>query len=178
MSVLLMAVMIPTVLVLMVAHGIEVIVWSFAYAIVSAAADDANLVYFAFVNYTTLGYGDVLPLPRWRLLGPITAMNACCCLDGRPRLSSRCFGGLWRALPVSASDRRLGTMVSRAAPYSEAVSSNRAREIRLSAATAASSKSCPEKLSSETLFWRSNSSIQIGSASRLANFGHSISRTS
>jgi len=70
-----MAVMIPTVLVLMVAHGIEVIVWSFAYAIVSAAADDANLVYFAFVNYTTLGYGDVLPLPRWRLLGPITAMN-------------------------------------------------------------------------------------------------------
>ena len=25
---------------------------------VSAAADDANLVYFAFVNYTTLGYGD------------------------------------------------------------------------------------------------------------------------
>jgi len=74
-SVLLIAVMIPTVLVLMVAHGIEVIVWSFAYAIVSAAADDANLVYFAFVNYTTLGYGDVLPLPRWRLLGPITAMN-------------------------------------------------------------------------------------------------------
>src|SRR5215831_17475736 len=38
--------------------------------IVSAASDDANLVYFAFVNYTTLGYGDVLPLPRWRLLGP------------------------------------------------------------------------------------------------------------
>ena len=70
-----MAVMIPTVLVLIVAHGIEVIVWSFAYAIVSAAADDANRVYFAFVNYTTLGYGDVLPLPRWRLLGPITAMN-------------------------------------------------------------------------------------------------------
>jgi Ion channel len=32
-------------------------------------------VYFAFVNYTTLGYGDVLPLQRWRLLGPITAMN-------------------------------------------------------------------------------------------------------
>jgi Ion channel len=36
---------------------------------------NADLVYFAFVNYTTLGYGDVLPLQRWRLLGPITAMN-------------------------------------------------------------------------------------------------------
>jgi hypothetical protein len=30
---------------------------------------------FAFVNYTTLGYGDVLPAERWRLLGPITAMT-------------------------------------------------------------------------------------------------------
>jgi hypothetical protein len=35
----------------------------------------ADPVYFAFVNYTTLGYGDVTPVERWRLLGPITAMN-------------------------------------------------------------------------------------------------------
>jgi hypothetical protein len=32
-------------------------------------------VYFAFLNYTTLGYGDVTPLAKWRLLGPMTAMN-------------------------------------------------------------------------------------------------------
>jgi hypothetical protein len=29
----------------------------------------------AWVNYTTLGYGDVIPMARWRLLGPMTAMN-------------------------------------------------------------------------------------------------------
>jgi hypothetical protein len=68
-------VMIATSLVLMVAHTLEVFVWSVAYAIVNAAPDDANLVYFAFVNYTTLGYGDVTPLAKWRLLGPMTAMN-------------------------------------------------------------------------------------------------------
>ena len=34
-----------------------------------------NLVYFAFVNYATLGYGDVTPVEGWRLLGPLTAMN-------------------------------------------------------------------------------------------------------
>ena len=33
------------------------------------------VLYFAFVNYTTLGYGDVVPVERWRLLGPMTAMN-------------------------------------------------------------------------------------------------------
>jgi hypothetical protein len=68
-------VMIATSLVLMAAHTIEVFVWSVAYAIVNAAPDDANLVYFAFVNYTTLGYGDITPLAKWRLLGPMTAMN-------------------------------------------------------------------------------------------------------
>jgi hypothetical protein len=34
-----------------------------------------GFAYFAFVNYTTLGYGDILPVERWRLLGPITALN-------------------------------------------------------------------------------------------------------
>ena len=27
------------------------------------------------MNYTTLGYGNVVPAERWRLLGPMTAMN-------------------------------------------------------------------------------------------------------
>lgn len=74
-SLFLIAVMIPTVSVLMVTHALEVIVWSLAYSIVDAAPTDSNLVYFAFVNYTTLGYGDVVPVERWRLLGPMTAMN-------------------------------------------------------------------------------------------------------
>jgi len=69
------AVMIPIVSVLMATHALEVIVWSWAYAIVDAAPPDADLVYFAFVNYATLGYGDIVPVERWRLLGPITAMN-------------------------------------------------------------------------------------------------------
>ena len=74
-SLFLIAVMIPTVSVLMATHVLEVIVWSLTYSIVDAAPADANLVYFAFVNYTTLGYGDVVPVERWRLLGPMTAMN-------------------------------------------------------------------------------------------------------
>jgi hypothetical protein len=67
--------MISTVLVLMTAHVVEVIVWSLAYLIVDAVPAEANRLYFAFVNYTTLGYGDIVPVARWRLLGPITALN-------------------------------------------------------------------------------------------------------
>lgn len=67
--------MIPTVLVLMMTHALEVVVWGIAYWLVDAAPVGTDRVYFAFVNYTTLGYGDVVPVVRWRLLGPITAMN-------------------------------------------------------------------------------------------------------
>jgi len=71
----LVLVMIPTVLVLMLTHAAEVVVWGIAYWLVDAAPVGTDRVYFAFVNYTTLGYGDVVPVVRWRLLGPITAMN-------------------------------------------------------------------------------------------------------
>jgi hypothetical protein len=71
----LIAVMIATVTVLMIAHLAEVLVWSLIYAIASAAPAGTDLIYFAFVNYTTLGYGDVTPVERWHLLGPMTAMN-------------------------------------------------------------------------------------------------------
>jgi Na+/H+ antiporter NhaC len=74
---LLVAVLIPTVSVLMITHTFEVFVWALAYTLVDAAPAEpfGDLVYFAFVNYTTLGYGDILPAVRWRLLGPMTAMN-------------------------------------------------------------------------------------------------------
>ena len=67
--------MIAAVTVLMMAHLAEVLVWSLAYAIFSVAPEGADIVYFAFVNYTMLGCGDVTPVVRWLLLGPMSAMN-------------------------------------------------------------------------------------------------------
>lgn len=72
----LMGVMMATAAVLMVAHTLETLVWASTYGIVQVtAAPDSDLLYFAFVNYTTLGYGDITPVPAWRLIGPMTAMN-------------------------------------------------------------------------------------------------------
>ena len=67
--------MIAAVTVLMIAHLAEVLVWSLTYVIFGVAPEGSDIVYFAFVNYTTLGYGDVTPVVRWHLLGPMTAMN-------------------------------------------------------------------------------------------------------
>lgn len=71
----LMAVMVATAAVLMLAHTLEALVWSLAYLILGAAPAGADLLYFAFFNYTTLGYGDITPRQAWRLTGPMTAMN-------------------------------------------------------------------------------------------------------
>ncbi|MCW1992146.1 hypothetical protein ABIE85_000611 [Bradyrhizobium diazoefficiens] len=71
----LMAVMVATASTLMVAHTMEVLVWALAYATLGAAPAGSDLIYFAFVNYTTLGYGDITPIQAWRLTGPMTAMN-------------------------------------------------------------------------------------------------------
>jgi hypothetical protein len=73
-SLLLITIMVATVSVLMMAHGIEVLVWTLTYEMVGAVPPGAEVLYFAFVNYTTLGYGDVVPVARWRLIGPTTAM--------------------------------------------------------------------------------------------------------
>ncbi len=72
----LMGVMVATAAVLEIAHATEILVWAWTYDIVGAAGvSDSELLYFAFVNYTTLGYGDITPVQEWRLLGPVAAMN-------------------------------------------------------------------------------------------------------
>jgi hypothetical protein len=71
----LMAVMATTALSLMLAHTAEIFVGSVVYGIVGSAPAGSDLLDFAFVNYTTLGYGDVTPQKDWRLIGPMTAMN-------------------------------------------------------------------------------------------------------
>ncbi|MFG1346644.1 potassium channel family protein [Xanthobacter autotrophicus DSM 431] len=59
---------------LTLAHFLEVAVWAFMYALLGVIKE-TDAYYFAFVNFTTLGYGDILPAPPWRVLGPITAAN-------------------------------------------------------------------------------------------------------
>jgi hypothetical protein len=77
-----MVTMVAAVGLLLVAHFIEVAIWAVVYYFPGVASTDSALLYFALVNYTTLGYGDITPVESWRLMGPLTAMNGIL-LDGR-----------------------------------------------------------------------------------------------
>ncbi|MBR0713262.1 potassium channel family protein [Bradyrhizobium liaoningense] len=71
----LMTVMAGTAAALMVAHTLEILVWALAYWTIGATPPGSEVFYFTFVNYTTLGYGDITPVETWRLTGPMAAMN-------------------------------------------------------------------------------------------------------
>jgi hypothetical protein len=64
-----------TMICLMIAHVCEIGVWAAYYDYAAIAPEVATPFEFAFENYTALGYGDPVPRPGKRLLGPITALN-------------------------------------------------------------------------------------------------------
>jgi hypothetical protein len=58
-----------------VAHLFEMAFWGALFVICGEFKDLADACYHSAVNYSTLGYGDVLMSPSWRLLGPLEAAD-------------------------------------------------------------------------------------------------------
>jgi hypothetical protein len=58
-----------------VAHLIEIALWAVLLMFCGEFEGFAIAYYHSAVNYSTLGYGDLLLTPSWRLLGPLEATN-------------------------------------------------------------------------------------------------------
>jgi hypothetical protein len=59
----------------LVAHLIEMGVWAGLFVLCGEFREFGVAYYHSAVNFTTLGYGDILLSPSWRLLGPLEAAN-------------------------------------------------------------------------------------------------------
>jgi Ion channel len=70
----LIAIMVAMVSMSMAAHLCEIALSAVTYSLIETTPQGTDNLYFAFVNYTTPGYGDILPVARWRLLRIMTAM--------------------------------------------------------------------------------------------------------
>ena len=57
----------------LVAHLLEIGVWAALFLLCGEFSAFATAYYHSAVNYTTLGYGDLIMTPPWRLLGPLEA---------------------------------------------------------------------------------------------------------
>jgi hypothetical protein len=57
----------------LVAHLFQIAVWAVVFEWCGEFSSFTPAFYHSAVNYTTLGYGDFVMSPPWRLLGPIEA---------------------------------------------------------------------------------------------------------
>jgi hypothetical protein len=59
----------------LVAHLIEIGVWAVLFVLFGEFQVLGLAFYHSAMNYTTLGYGDIVMSPAWKLLGPIEATD-------------------------------------------------------------------------------------------------------
>ena len=60
---------------LFLAHLIEIALWAVLFVICGEFQEFGTAYYHSAVNYTTLGYGDLIMSPSWKLLGPLEAAD-------------------------------------------------------------------------------------------------------
>ena len=59
----------------LVAHLAEIALWALLFVVCGEFSDFGTAYYHSAVNYTSLGYGDLIMTPSWRLLGPLETAN-------------------------------------------------------------------------------------------------------
>jgi voltage-gated potassium channel Kch len=56
-------------------HLVEIGIWALVFEFCGEFSNFATAFYHSAVNFTTLGYGDVVMSARWKLLGPLEAAD-------------------------------------------------------------------------------------------------------
>ena len=59
---------------IVVAHALQSWLWAIIWILTDAVADLNTAIYFSTVTYTTLGYGDVILSPEWRIFATFSAV--------------------------------------------------------------------------------------------------------
>jgi len=64
-----------TMMIALAAHLIDICLWAVMFLLFGEFEAFGTALYHSAVNYTTLGYGDIVMSPAWKILGPIEATN-------------------------------------------------------------------------------------------------------
>jgi hypothetical protein len=92
-------ILVRTVLVLMVLHALEIMIWAGSYIAILPDGELASFekaVYFSFVTFTTLGYGDITLSEGWRILSGIEALNGILLIGWTTALLFALVQRMWR----------------------------------------------------------------------------------
>ena len=96
-----MLVLVNTALIVFVLHTIEIVIWAGSYQVLLPANELASFqeaVYFSFVTFTTLGYGDITLSDGWRLLSGIEALNGILLVGWTTAMIFAVVQNIWRGM--------------------------------------------------------------------------------
>ena len=96
------AILIKTVLIVFVLHITEILVWPGAYQVLLPLDELGSFeqaVYFSFVTFTTLGYGDITLSEGWRVLSGIEALNGILLVGWTTAMIFSVVQAIWRGMP-------------------------------------------------------------------------------
>ena len=62
-------------IVMMLGNFVQIVIWGTLFMLLGEFNALYEAVYHSAVNFTSLGYGDVVMSARWKLLGPLEAAN-------------------------------------------------------------------------------------------------------
>jgi Ion channel len=62
-------------IVMMLGNFVQIVIWATLFIFLGEFSELYEAVYHSAVNFTSLGYGDVVMSKRWKLMGPLEAAN-------------------------------------------------------------------------------------------------------
>jgi hypothetical protein len=62
-------------IIMMLGNFIQIVIWGALFIWLGEFSELYEAVYHSAVNFTSLGYGDVVMSARWKLMGPLEAAN-------------------------------------------------------------------------------------------------------
>jgi hypothetical protein len=96
-----MLVLVSTALIVFALHTVEIIIWALAYQALVPASELASFeeaVYFSFVTFTSLGYGDITLSHGYRLLSGIESLNGMILVGWTAAMIFSVVQHIWRGL--------------------------------------------------------------------------------
>ncbi len=61
--------------VMLIGNYVQMALWALLFLLLGEFKNFTSALYFSGVTFSTLGYGDVVLSPQWRLLSPLEAAN-------------------------------------------------------------------------------------------------------
>jgi hypothetical protein len=62
-------------LLMLLSNMAQMVIWAVLFLLLGEFDDFTTALYHSAVNFVTLGYGDIVMSARWRMLGPLEAVN-------------------------------------------------------------------------------------------------------